>query len=463
MSQNRPNILYIVADQLRDDCVGCYNGYPVHTPNLDALAREGMLFEEAYTPQPLCCPARQSMISACRPERHHGLWNYDLMGVDSLTPSSDFWPAKLKEMGYNSHYFGKWHVSPDYAPTDFGYDSYISLEDYRDYREKVFGPFVRENGWFGEIDPVPLEHSRTHYLARMAEEKIKECAEQGGPWHVRVDFPEPHLPCQPCKEFWELYQDAEIPEWEGFRETFEDKPYIQKQQVYNWNGEHKEWKDWAPVAARYYAIISQVDDAIGRLIAGIKKLGEWDNTLVIVTADHGDMCGSHRMMDKHYIMYDDVVHVPLIMSWPGHIQPGSVNDDFVCHALDLGPTLMEITGGSLERTDGRSLLPLMQGHTPADWRKEVVSSYNGQQFGLYTQRMIRDKKWKYIWNTTDVDELYDMEQDKGELNNLIHDPQYKELIHSMRKRLYEVLRREGDTLIVSNWLQQQLLGEDRKL
>lgn len=463
MENKKPNILYIVTDQLRSDCVGCYHGYPVRTPNLDALAAEGMRFAEAYTPQPLCCPARQSMISACRPERHHGLWNYDLMGVDTLAPSEDFWPARLKEMGYSSHYFGKWHVSPDYDPVTFGYDSYISPDDYRDYREQVFGPFVRENGWFGEIDPVPLEHSRTHYLARMAGEQIENCVKAGKPWHVRVDFPEPHLPCQPCAEFFDLYKDMEIPQWAGFDETFEDKPYIQKQQVYNWSGEHKTWQDWAPVVARYYAIISQVDDAVGGLIRKLKELGEWDNTLVVVTADHGDMCGSHRMMDKHYIMYDDVVHVPLIMSWPGHIKAGSVNQDFVCHALDLGPTFMEITGGGTLRTDGRSLLPLMQGHTPKDWRKEVVSSYNGQQFGLYTQRMIRDKRWKYIWNTTDVDELYDMESDKGELHNLIHDPAYRDLIHDMRKRLYEILRKEGDTLVVSNWLQQQLLGEDRKI
>lgn len=224
-----------------------------------------------------------------------------------------------------------------------------------------------------------------------------------------------------------------------------------------------EWDQWKPVVTRYYAIISQMDDAIGRVLHALYESGQWENTLVIVTADHGGMCGSHRMLDKHYVLYDDVVHVPLLMAWPGRISSGMRRRELVCHALDLGPTLLELTGGEPVETDGRSLVPLLFGEKPKDWRREVVATYNGQQFGLYTQRMLRTPEWKYIWNTTDVDELYDMTQDKGELHNLIYEQQHQERIQYFRKRLLEILEREGDGLVKTQWMRDQLLGKTRKL
>lgn len=460
----RPNILMIVADQLRADCLGCYHGYPVQTPHLDRLAEKGMVFEQAYTPQPLCCPARQSILSSRRPERDGCLWNYGIcLDTAYLKPAPGMWTNQLKKMGYHSHYIGKWHVSPEDTPLSFGYETFIDDVEYKEYRQEVFPGHVYENEFLGEVDMVPLEQSRTHWLAAKAVERLKQCTAREGPWHIRLDFPEPHLPCRPCREFYQWYQDAEIPKWRGFEETFVKKPYIQRQQVCTWGLEDMEWDQWKPVVTRYYAIISQMDDAIGRVLHALYESGQWENTLVIVTADHGDMCGSHRMLDKHYVLYDDVVHVPLLMAWPGRISSGMRGRELVCHALDLGPTLLELTGGEPVETDGRSLVPLLFGEKPKDWRREVVATYNGQQFGLYTQRMLRTPEWKYIWNTTDVDELYDMTQDKGELHNLIYEQQHQERIQYFRKRLLEILEREGDGLVKTQWMRDQLLGKTRKL
>ena len=476
MTQQKPNILIIVTDQLRSDCVSCYHGYPVKTPNLDALSKEGMVFEQCYTPQPLCCPARQSIISSRRPEKNGGICNYDAAtrkGTRWLNPSSEFWPAQLKDMGYRNFYFGKWHVSPEHTPIDFGYEKYVSHNEYNAYRQKGYNPDNQNDRtkkdvgwlewWMGKVDDVPLEYSATHWLSGMAEEQIEACAREKGPWHIRLDFTEPHLPCQPCKEFYQLYEKDEIPEWIGFRETFEDKPYIQKQQLYNWGVENMTWEDWREVVKRYYAVISQIDDAVGRVIRKLKDTDQWENTLIIFTADHGDMCGSHGMMDKHYIFYDDVVHIPFIAVWPGKISSGTRNDQFIYQALDLGPTIMELTGGHIENTDGRSLVPLLQGKTPSDWRQEVVSSYNGNQFGLYTQRMLRTREWKYIWNLTDVDELYDLTNDAGELHNLVHDPKCQDILKEYRKRLQMIMEKEGDDLATDPWLITVLLDEGRIL
>jgi len=248
--------------------------------------------------------------------------------------------------------------------------------------------------------------------------------------------------------------------WPSFEDNFKNKPYIQKQQLYSWSIENFTWDDWAPIVARYYGIISQIDDAIGKIIDKLDSLGTANNTIVIYTSDHGDMCGSHRMIDKHYVLYDDIVKVPLLARWPGVIDKGSLCNNFVCHSLDIPPTILDIAGiEKKEFFQGASLLPLMKEEKVDEWRKFAVSTYNGQQFGLYTQRMIRTKEWKYIWNTTDVDELYNLEEDPCELNNVIYDSRHSGLIRELRCMLYNELIKDMDGLVAGNqWLKNQLIG-----
>jgi arylsulfatase A-like enzyme len=137
---------------------------------------------------------------------------------------------------------------------------------------------------------------------------------------------------------------------------------------------------------------------------------------------------------------------------------------FVYNLLDLGPTVLELAGieaGGDERFHGRSLLPLLNGRMDDEaepWRDSVVATYNGQQFGLFTQRMIRTSAWKYVWNLTDVDELYDLERDAAELHNLIGRPEYRELTADLRKRLYEQLKADGDPAVGNEWTRRQLLA-----
>ena len=135
------------------------------------------------------------------------------------------------------------------------------------------------------------------------------------------------------------------------------------------------------------------------------SVGQAENMLVIYSTDHGDNTGSHRLIDKHYVMYDDVVHVPLLLRWPARFGAGVTRDEFVVHALDLATTICEATGLPVpEAYAGRSLMPLCCDEQPPDWRQDVVAVYNGAQFGLFMQRMLRDRHWKYVWNPTDVDE-----------------------------------------------------------
>lgn len=463
----RPNVLLIVSDQHRVDALED-RGTIVQTPYLARLRQDGAEFTNAYTPIPLCTPARQSLLRGKRPETFGGLWNYDqASAVRTLEPTDYAWPRALQEAGYATTYLGKWHVHPDRDPTSFGYDRYVPPSAYGEARAAHpetagFGPWPGWDGWLGDVDPVPVEQSRTHWFADEAARAIADLSAGDAPWHIRVDFTEPHLPCRPSEPFASMYSPESMSKWPNFDDPLDDKPYIQRQQRVNWHIEDLGWDDFAPGVARYLGTVTQLDDAIGRILAAIDDADVRDNTIVIYTTDHGDMCGSHHMLDKHYVMYDEVVRVPLIIRWPSQIDGGTVVDDFVYNMLDLPPTITEATDADAAPDfQGRSLLPAIHDE-PREPRTEVVSSYNGQQFGLFSQRMLRTKDWKYVWNGTDVDELYNMNEDPAELHNLIHDPEFEHLVATLRARLYHVMRTDGDHLFANRWLESQLL-ESRKL
>lgn len=462
----KPNVLLITADQLRWDCVGFSGKYPVRTPHLDRLAAQGVSFSHAYSVLPVCAPARQSLLRGRRPETFGALWNYSgALPVASLPPAAYAWPRTLAESGYGSAYLGKWGVSPAHGPEAYGYESYVSEADYHAFAAGKHPDAKADSGFFGEDSPLPLEDAATHWFAARAAETLERLRDEGRPWHMALHFSEPHLPCRPSAPFAGMYNPADIPEWAGFRDTFAGKPYIQRQQQLSWGVAGYDWADWAPIVARYYAVISQLDDAVGRVLETLERLGMAENTIVVFTADHGDMCGSHGMMDKHYILYDDVVRVPLIIRLPGG-GAGEAGQDgrrcgrFVYNFMDLPPTLLELLGlqaGDPGDLQGRSLAPLLAGEEPPDWRDAVVSTYNGQQFGLYTQRMIRTDRWKYVWNLTDVDELYDLADDPGELINRSGEPGHAALLAELRSRLYAQLSADDDAIVANEWTRRQLL------
>jgi len=454
----RPNILLIHSDQHRYDCVTHNGNDIVKTPNIDKLASEGMRFTNAYTPIPTSCPARQSLLTGLWPEKHKGLWNYDI--TLPVTPFDEkVWPGELQKAGYKTGYVGKWHVHETKTPLDFGFDDYVSDNDYRKYRKEL--NIAKEIAldsmfWFGGIDPADLNESHTHYLAQKCIELIKKYEAAGMPWHIRLDHVEPHLPCFPVKQFLDMYKAEDIPAWKNFGDKFDNKPYIQKQMKYNWGLEKTKWEQWARYMQRYYAIISQVDDAVGMVLKAIDELNLRNNTVVIYTADHGDAAGSHGFIDKHYVMYDEEVHIPFIVRWPGVIKPGSVNNDFVIHELDMAATIPAIAGVNW-KSQGANLLPLFKGETPAEWRKYAFSNYNGQQFGLFVQRMIRDNDFKYIWNMTDTDEFYDLKADPSEMKNQIKSKKYAKQIAIMRKALYADLVKREDPLVRQQATKRQLV------
>ncbi len=434
----KPNILLIYTDQHRFDCLGV-NGHPqLKTPHLDRLAAEGINFTQTYTPCPMCVPARCSMISGQWPSQHGVVFNYDGETFKPLDPNLPTLGKTLQEAGYQTAHIGRWHVDPNHSPKDFGFDHFQGDGEYHAWRDEQDLPPLPKGleHWGGSADSIPAEKSRLAWSADHAIATIKEAAQTEKPLFLRWHTVEPHLPCYPTEPYASMYDPADLEPWAGFGDRFENKPEIQKQMLESWGVETWTWEEWAPVVARYLGVITQLDHEIGRILDEI----DLENTLVIYTADHGDMCGSHGMVDKHFILYDDVVHVPMILRHPD-LPAGTTRDDFVSNAIDLPATLCAVAGAETPDTFvGKNILE-------PTGREDIFATYSGNQFGGYSQRMVRDRRWKLIWNLTAINELYDLESDPGELSNRIDDPAAAPELARLKERMISWLEEVDDPML----------------
>lgn len=452
------NVLLIYPDQHRFDCVGVNGHAFVQTPAMDRLAAEGMNFTQAYCPIPLCVPARNTLLHGQWPVQHHCICNE---GSESPRPPDAGLPTfvePLRQAGYFMGYVGKWHVNQFRGPLEYGFDEYVPEEAYGAWRKEQGLPCHPWAGnWFGELDPgIGPEHSRLAWGVDHTLAMLKRMAEEQRPFFIRWDPSEPHLPNVVPEPYFSMYPPETIPPWPSYPDPLVGKPSIQAQQRLSWQVEDKTWADWATMVSSYLGTISLLDAQLGRLLDGLEQLGLAENTLVIYTSDHGDMCGGHGMVDKHNVMYDDVVRVPMIARWPGHTQPGSVCQSFVSNALDLASTFCEVAGVPVPETFvGQSLAPLLEG-AQDNGRQDILCTYHGNQFGLFSQRMVRDRRWKYVWNPTAEDELYDTLTDPGELHNLARDPAHRDELTRLRGRLVAWLESLKDPLL-NNWTRVQLV------
>ena len=453
-----PNILLIHSDQHRFDCVGV-NGHPqVQTPNMDRLAAEGMNFTHAFTPIPLCVPVRCSLLHGQWATQHLCIANFDTEAPRSPIDGLPTYVHPFRGAGYFLGYVAKWHVHKAKGPLEYGFHEYVSEGEYFRWREqKGLPPRPRENKWFGEPDSgIKPEESKLAWGANHAIRMIETCAKEDRPFFIRWDPTEPHLPNVVPEPYASMYAPESIEPWPSYPDSFDGKPYIQGQQLRTWKLDQWTWEDWAPVVSRYLGDISLIDAQIGRLLDALDRLGLAENTVVIYTTDHGDMCGGHGMIDKHFIMYDDVVRVPMMARWPGRIEAGRVCDAFTAHAIDLASTFCEIADVPVPETfQGQSLLPLFDGATD-NGRSDIFSTYHGNQFGLFSQRMVRDRRCKYVWNATAEDELYDLESDPGELRNRATDPECADELARLRQRLVAWME-ETDDCLLNGWTKPQIL------
>lgn len=454
----KPNIVLIHSDQHRYDCLGCTGNPIIQTPNLDRLADQGALFRHAFTPSPICSPARASLITGLWPTQH-GCVN--IPNTESYRPVHEHLPdvfGTLKEAGYGIRYVGKFHSETVRPPTSYGVDEFVSQSAYGAWRKKQgLPPQPRNNGWFGETDPtITPEQSRLAWGADQTIRMMRECHADGDPFFVRWDPSEPHLPCVVPEPYASMYPPETIPPWPSFADELEGKPYVQRLQRKRWGVEDWDWQRWAPVVGRYLGEISLLDAQIGRVLDALDELGVADNTLVVYSTDHGDFCGGHGMMDKHFSGYDDILRVPLILRFPETLRGGQTCDHFVSHSIDLATTLCEAAGAPVPETfEGRNLIADLGERNATPPRKDILCMYQGCQMGLWSTRVVRDSRYKLVFHATAEPEFYDLQEDPGELVNRAEDAALATELKRLAGRLLQWMESIDDPLL-NSWTRKQI-------
>ncbi len=475
---SRPNILVLMTDQHRFDALGAAGYAHVKTPHLDALAARGALFRTCYVQNTICSPSRATYATGLYPQ-NHGLW---ANGV-ALPADKALISKTLADAGYDCGMAGKQHLSPcsivDEPRLDDGYRVYRWSHDpihrspqnaYHHWLERnhpeVYQTSVilarRDSEEAGNVAKGPLaldvvapEAHYSHWVAQEAIDFIGDASRPAGqPFYFMANFFDPHHPFGAPAEYRALYDAATLPGPVGSRTELDSKPEPQRRySAKSYGGHAPGFAEYSPkelreARASYFAMVSLIDAEVGRIVETLRAAGQLDNTLIAFTSDHGEMLGDHAIMLKGPMMYEGVVRVPLILHWPNALTGGRVVDDIV-QSIDLTPTLLGAAGlANVMPTQGCDLLPLAQ-HAVDDWRPWALTLYRDSGHSanppIHTS-MLRWGRYKLvIWHGDPAaarsrdGELYDLEIDPNELNNLYHDESRAKLREHMKDQLLDVL------------------------
>ena len=459
------NILLITTDQHRRDSLGVYGSRVCRTPNLDHLGQKGLIFTHAFTPTAICTPGRASLLTGVWPHRHLLLANIE-RNQGFRTELGDEYPPfsrYLRERGYRCANVGKWHIGDQKGPEAFGFEGmhyrgWAPAYDHPDYLRYIRERGIPRFGCTEEIRGVfpngapgismagiyggPVEGTFPHFLAERTIDRLREYTTTQ-PFFLACNFYGPHLPYYLPRAYADMYDPEQVELPESMKETFENKPQVQRNYADYWAFESFTSDQWRKLIAMYWGGVTLIDEQIGRILRALDELDLTERTVVFFAADHGAFVGGHRLSDKGPAMYDDIYRIPMLAYHPGLPERGRAPSNFVS-LLDLTPTFLDIAGAPIpEVFDGRSLLPLLRDEDPPDWPEEVFAQFHGHQFP-YPQRMIRTRTHKLVVSPGNVNELYDLDRDPNELMNRYDDPGYRGIRRNLSTRLYRHLKANDD-------------------
>lgn len=426
---DRPNILFIMTDQQHAEMMSSAGNRWLKTPAMDRLARDGIRFEKAYCANPVCVPSRTSMATGVMPSRLGADSNSSGMSIGELPPDVDrnSLGKIMKRAGYDTFYGGKVHMCKSLDPRNAGYDKYFRntreqlpaacLEFMKRKRNK---PFFAVASFINPHD-ICFAHLARNGIDRQGVLKLHKKAST-----LAME----ELP--PLPENYAIQQD-EPTAIEAHLSPKATTPAITMRKEYD----EKAWRinRWI-----YHRLTEQVDKLIGSILDGLKDAGLEDNTLILFTSDHGNMDASHRLASKG-LLYEESVGVPLILSYKGGIPSGKTDrKHLVSTGLDILPTLCDYAGVKKPKhLLGESLRPLAEGRPVKSWRTYVASE-NGWS------RMIRSDRFKYcVYDPIDNEEsLVDMENDPGEMRNLVDDRRFRDVLAEHRRLLADWIKISND-------------------
>lgn len=450
-SDRRPNILFILTDDLRADSIGASGAGKVPTPHIDRLAQEGVLFRNAFCTTSLCSPSRASILSGKYAHAHGVMDNFTEYPVDTPT-----WPRALQGAGWSTAYIGKYHMGEENDDRRPGFDHFVTHRGQGKYVDTEF----RIDG--GERKVIPGYY--TTVVTDLAEAWIAKQTPTK-PWALMLGHKAPHSFYVPEPRYAAAFDHVAIryPE-SAFH--LDGHPAWYALRLNTWHGIYgplfdfrKQWPDASPAGVRdfaamvraYRATILSVDDSVGRLVELLKRRGELDRTIIVFTADNGILEGEHGMIDKR-TMHEPSIRVPLVVRYPGLTTTPRTVDRLVL-TVDFASSLLDLCGQPvMAGSHGRSWAPLARGGQDPAWRQSFLYSYNYEKQFPYTPnvRGVRSERWKYIrYPAGDGGpdrhsaELFDLTVDPDEQHNRISDPALAGVIDGLKKDLERHLRETG--------------------
>ena len=457
-ANSQPNIVFIFTDDHAYQAMSAYGSRINSTPHLDRLAHEGMRFDNCYVTNSICGPCRATILTG----KYSHLNGFRMNG-DRFDGTQQTFPKLLQQAGYQTALIGKWHLSSE--PT--GFDHWEVLPG----QGRYYNPPMKRNG-------KPTQHTgyTTEVITDLALDWLQQQRDSEKPFLLMCQHKAPHRPWDPGPKQLDLYADQSIPEpftlMEDYSlrgpavrqqdmtiaETMNDRdlkftapPELNTEQLQAWNAAYSprneafqraqlegsalvRWK-YQRYIKDYLRCVAAVDDQVGRVLGWLDESGLAENTVVVYSSDQGFYLGEHGWFDKRW-MYEESLRTPLLVRWPGHVQAGTLCDKIVS-PLDFASTFLEIAGAKVpDDLQGRSLVPILEGETPADWRSTFYYHYYEYPGWHYVRRHygVTDGRFKLIhFYELDIDdwELYDLLLDRNETQNVFENPSYA----TTRKRL----------------------------
>lgn len=447
---DKPNIIFILVDDLRFDGFGAINS-ALKTPNIDRLAKEGVLYRNAFVTTSLCSPSRATILTG------HSTRNHGIVGNEVPEPEGTvFFPSYLQKAGYRTAMIGKWHMGHGDQPRP-GFDRWVSFPG-----QGVYLPSQAEGDEASfNIDGqrVPQKGYITDELTDYAIDWLGEDKGNGKgadqPFFLYLSHKGVHENFTPAERHKNLYRDFQVTV-PASAKPVDDSPtprWVTTQRN-SWHGLDYAYygeKDLILMQRDYYATLTAIDESIGRIFRHLRKHNVDRNTVIFFMGDNGFLFGEHGLIDKRNA-YEESMRVPLMVWGSKYLPKGKVEEAMVTN-LDIAPTMLDLAGSPAPSDfEGRSLLELNHSETTAPWRNHFIYEYYWE-FALPhtpTTFAIRTDRYKYITyhGLWDVDELFDLKADPDERHNLIFDPAMAKVRNELRARLFdEIVNRRGDRVI----------------
>ena len=441
------NVIFILTDDHRYDAMG-FMGHPfLETPHLDSLASNGVHLKNAFVTTSLCSPSRASILTGLYTHKHRVIDNNRLVPEGTI-----FFPQYLKKHGYTTAFFGKWHMGGHHDDPRPGFDHWLSFRGQGHYLSPGPKYTMNLNG-----KRVPQKGYITDELTDYAVEWMESQKNADKPFFMYLSHKAVHANFTPAERHEGRYANVDLsflPRGEH-EKSENDSPRWVRDQRNSWHGidfSYHSDKGLDYLYRRYCESLLAVDDSVGRVLEQLKKMGIYEDTLVIYMGDNGFMWGEHGLIDKR-VSYEASMRVPMMMQCPNLYKGGTVVEKVVGN-IDIGPTVLHAAGATTpDYMDGESFLDLPN-KPDMSWREYFLYVYYWEKNFPQspTQFALRGDRFKYItyYGLWDVDELYDMTTDPGETKNLINNPEYASVVKEMENKLYAMLGDKGGMDIPMN-------------